>query len=133
MTWTWRCGTSTYREWALARGDDLVNGLLVGVSALLLWRVVGSVGRGEPFARGNAARIAVVAGAVAVSGFAAPLLPLAATNLVLARLGVQVPGGALEPSFDPDLAPLLLIAVLVVLAEVFRQGERLARETDGLV
>lgn len=129
-----KVGDATLPEWMLTRGDYLVSALALGVGALLLWRVVGSIGEGRPFARGNAARIVGVAGAVAVAGFVAPLLPLMASSMVLDRLGVAMPGGPLRPPvIDLDLTPLLLIGVLLALAEAFRQGERLTRETDGLV
>lgn len=124
---------STLPEQALARGDDLVRALALGAGALLLWRVVGSLGRGRPFARGNAARVVGVAGAVALSSAVAPLLPQMAASLVLDRLGVGAPGALRPTTLTPDLGPVLLIGVLLALAEVFRHGERLARESDGLV
>lgn len=127
-------GEATLPEWMLTRGDRLLSALALGVGALLLWRVIGSVGEGRPFVRGNAARIRGLACAVAVGGLVAPLLPLMASSMVLGRLGVAMPGGPLRPPvIDLDLTPLLLIGVLLALAEAFRRGERLARETDGLV
>lgn len=127
-------GEATLPEWMLTRGDYLLGSLALGVGALLLRRVVGSIDEGRPFARGNAARLLGVAGAVAVGGLVAPLLPLMASSRVLDRLGVAVPGGPLRsPAVDLDPTPLLLIGLLLALAEAFRHGERLARETDGLV
>jgi len=121
----------TAAEYMLVRGDDLLEGLTVGLGAILLWQVLNNVGRGQPFARGNAARIAGVAGAVAVASFVAPFLPPVATGLVLARLGAD--DGSLQATSDLDFAPLLLIGLLLVLAEAVRHGERLARDSDGLV
>ena len=124
---------STLAEQALARGDDLVRALALGVGALLLWRVVASLGDGRPFTRGNAARVLGVAGAVALSGVLAPLLAQAAAALVLDRLGGAAAGALRPATLTPDLGLAVLVGLLLALAEVFRHGERLAGETDGLV
>ena len=127
-------GRATVGEWALARGDALLQWTAAGASALALRRLVMRVGRGEPFAPGGARCFAVVAGAVAVASYAAPLLPAAAAARVLARLGLDGPGSPLVVSTSPlDLAPLLVIGLLLALAEAFRQGEKLARDAEGLV
>ncbi len=124
---------STVGEQLLARGDSALLGLVVGAAALLLVPVVGSISAGEPFRRGNARRLAVLAGVVLVHGVVAPLLPAAATSSVLHRTGLS----ELEV-FEPDgatfgLLPFVVVVGLLVLAEAFRRGEQLADDVEGLV
>jgi hypothetical protein len=123
---------STRVEQALGRGDWMLVGLGMLVAAILLEPVLRSTALGRPFAAGNARRLLGVAGVVAVVGTVAPLLPAAAGALVLARTGLGdsghlVAAGGLSPF------PLLVAAVLAVIAEAFRRGEQLARDSEGLV
>lgn len=125
---------STSAEWALARGGDLLWWGAAGVGALLLRRVVTRVGEGRPFARGTARCIAGSAVCVLVASQLAPVLPAWAAALVLERLGMAGAGGALSPSWQVlDVGSLLVVGLLLALAEAFRQGERLARDAEGLV
>lgn len=127
-------GPSSRVEWALARGDVLLQWGAAGASALLLRRVVMRVGEGRPFARGSARCLAAVAGAVVVAAYVAPALPAEAAARVLARMGLDDPGSPLVVSSSPlDLAPLVVVGILLALAEAFRQGEKLARDAEGLV
>ena len=123
---------STRVEQALGRGDWLLGGLGMLVAAILLEPVLRSTALGRPFAPGNAGRLLGTAGVVASVGTVAPLLPAAAGALVLARTGLG-DSGHLVAAGSLDPFPLLVAAVLAVIAEAFRRGERLARDTEGLV
>ncbi|HEX5332993.1 MAG TPA: hypothetical protein VFW79_10145 [Cellulomonas sp.] len=123
---------STRVEQLLGRGDGLVRGIGLLVGAVALQPVLRSISSGRPFARGNARRIAVVAGTVGVVGVVAPLLPRLAGRLVLERTGLAGTGAfALAPALS--LEPLLVAALVLVVAAAFRAGETMARDMDGLV
>ncbi|GAA3814818.1 hypothetical protein [Cellulomonas soli] len=123
---------STRTEQALSRADWLVTGLGLLAGTLLLQPVLLAVAAGEPFARGNARLLTVLAGVVAVTGTLAPLPPALASTLVLARTGLDA-NPALSASSGITPAPLLVAALVLVVAVAFRAGERLARDTEGLV
>ena len=122
--------SSTVGEQMLARGDLLVLGLGTAAASLLLVPILRSVAAGRPFEAGNSRRIAGLAVVVVAVAWVGPFLNLAATVLVLHRLGLDNP---LAPSLTLGLNPLLLAALLLVLAESFRRGEQISREADGLV
>ena len=123
---------STRVEQLLGRGDWLVRGIGLLVGALALRPVLLSISSGRPFARGNARRIVVVAGTVAVVGVVAPLLPQLAGELVLERTGLAATAPfALAPALS--LEPLLVAALVLVVAAAFRAGETMASDVDGLV
>jgi hypothetical protein len=117
---------STIAEELLSRGDTAVTGVCLGLGALLLHGLLLSVLNGEPFRAGNPGRIASLAGLVAFAGIVGEPLPYISAAMVLSRLrldsshliGMPIP-------FSHIVAALLLL----VLAEAFRQGGRLA---DGL-
>ncbi len=129
---TVRASDSTVTEQLLARGDLAVIGLSVGAGALLLLPVLRSIAAGEPFAHGNARRIAVVAVLVGANGALVPLLPAAATAMVLGRTGASLEG-VFEQSVNFPLLPFALVAALLVVAEAFRRGEQIADDVEGLV
>jgi hypothetical protein len=123
---------STRVEQLLDRGDWLVRGIGLLVGALALRPVLLSISSGRPFALGNARRIAVVAGAIAVVGLVAPLLPEIAGQLVLERTALASTGAfVLAPGVSPE--PLLVAALVLVVAAALRAGETMARDVDGLV
>ncbi|GAA0970417.1 hypothetical protein GCM10009555_019280 [Acrocarpospora macrocephala] len=108
---------STVLEQVLARGDVAVIGLCAGFGAVLLYQLMLSILDGEPFRQGNSARIAGLAGAVAVAGIVGSALPGLAAAMVLDRLGLTPilrPGGNL--SWWPGLVALALLGV----AQTFR-------------
>jgi hypothetical protein len=123
---------STRAEQALARGDWVVGGLGLLVIAMLLAPVLNSIARGEPFAPGNARRLVLVGTTLAATGLMAPALPAWAGWLVLERTGLAATG-RFDPAGGIEPLPLVTAALLVVLAGAFRVGERLARDTEGLV
>ena len=117
----------------LARGDAALFGLGFGACALLLVPVVNSVAAGEPFRRGNAARIGWTAGIVGVVGMLAPTLPALASVSVLDGLGLASPGSPFVIGLGFDLAPIGLSALIFVIAEAFRRGAQISADAAGLV
>jgi hypothetical protein len=125
---------STVVEQLLSRGDAAVLGLAVGLGAWLLRPVLGSLAAGRPFGAGNARRLAGLAGAVVVAGSVGPALPQLGSVAVLDRLGLVGPGSPFVMGLTLASTPVLLVGgLLLVLAEAFRQGERMSREVEGLV
>lgn len=130
---TLRAWDSTLTEQLLARGDSLVLGLGLGAGGLLLRRLLLSVARGWPFEPGNARRLAMIAGLVAVVGTLAGVLPQVAGLLVLDRLDQVGPGSPFSAGVSFPLLPVLATPVVLALAEAFRRGAELADDADGLV
>ena len=125
---------STVVEQLFSRGDAAVLGLAVGVGAWLLRPVLGSLAAGRPFGTGNARRLAGLATAVVVAGSVGPVLPQVGSLVVLDRLGLVGPGSPFVMGLTLASTPALLVGGLVlVLAEAFRQGERISRDVEGLV
>ncbi|MBT0771876.1 DUF2975 domain-containing protein [Kineosporia sp. J2-2] len=117
----------------LENGGAILTGSAVGVGALLLRPLLVSVAAGRPFGSGNARRLQLLGAVTAVTAFAGPLLPQLATMLTLGRLDRIEPDSPFVAGITFDLLPLLLPLVFLVLAEAFRQGDRLHRDTEGLV
>jgi hypothetical protein len=124
---------STAAEWLASRGGGAVVGLCMGLGALLLRRLLLSIGRGQPFERGNAARIAGIAGLVVVATVAAGVLPYVGARLVLDRLHLGGTGSPVTADLAISIVPLLLAVFLLAFAEAFRRGTELARDAEGLV
>jgi hypothetical protein len=124
---------STVAEQLLSRGDAAVIGLAVGLGAWLLDPVLESIAAGRPFGGRNARRLAWLALVVAVAGSIGPVLPQVGTLAVLDRLGLAGPGSPFTVGATFSLLPLVLGGLLLVLAEAFRQGERIDSDVEGLV
>jgi hypothetical protein len=124
---------STVAEWLAARGGLAVAGACTGLGALLLRRLLLSIGAGRPFQPGNAARVAAVAGLLAAATIAAGVLPYVAARLVLGRLGLGGPGSPVAAHLAVPGAPLLLAVFLMAVAEAFRRGSDLAEDAEGLI
>lgn len=124
---------STAVEQLVGHGGTAIVGLCMGWSALLVRRLLLSVGRGQPFQRGNAARIAVIAGLLVAATLASGMLPYLAARLVLGRVGLGRPDGPVYAHLAVSAAPLWLVLFLLALAQAFRRGTELARDTEGLV
>ncbi|WP_204041697.1 hypothetical protein [Acrocarpospora phusangensis] len=108
---------STVLEQVLARGNVAILGLCAGIAGVLLYQLMVSILDGEPFRRGNWARIAGLAGAVAVAGIVGSALPGFAAAMVLDRLDLGLrPGGAF--SWWPGVVALVLLGV----AQTFRRA-----------
>jgi hypothetical protein len=117
----------------LARGDAALLGLGFGACALLLVPVVNAVAVGDPFRRGNAARIGWTGAIVGVVGMIAPALPHLAAMGVMSSY--DTPGGSnpFAVVFGLDIAPIGIAALIFVVAEAFRRGTQIAADTAGLV
>ncbi|MCI2237780.1 DUF2975 domain-containing protein [Paenibacillus sp. TRM 82003] len=125
---------STRTEQFLSRGHFALAGIGLGAAALLLRPVLTSIAAARPFGAGNARRLAQLALLTVLIAHLAPLLPALAADQVLERLGLDGADSPLSVAAWLHLGAWDLIAVVVlVLAEAFRQGERLHRDLDGLV
>ncbi len=124
---------STAAEQLVAHGGSAVVGLCLGWGALLVRRLLLSIGRGQPFQRRNAARIAGIAGLIVAASLAAGMLPYLAARLVLDRLGLGGPGSPLYAHLAIPAAPLWLALFLLAFAQAFRRGTELASDAEGLV
>lgn len=115
--------------------------LLVAVAALMglliaflqmLWRIVASVGEGDPFIPQNATRLNRMAWLVV----AGEVLGLAIGALVTQAARMAAAAG-LDADVDIDIGTggsgVLLILVLFILARVFRHGTALRDEVEGTV
>ena len=125
---------STVLEQLLSRGDAAVLGLAVGLGAWLLRPLLASVAAGRPFGAGNARRLAGLASVVVVAAGIGPLLPQIASLAVLDRLDLVGPDSPFVMGLTFAFTPAVLTGLLLlVLAEAFRQGERLSADVEGLV
>ena len=107
--------------------------LLAAIAALLgvyffrnLYRIVDTVGEGDPFVPANAGRLNAM-GWISVAGhiLAIPL------NLIGGWLRTVSP--YFHAEFGLSMAGLLLALVLFILARVFREGTRMREELEGTV
>jgi hypothetical protein len=96
----------------------------------LLWRIVRTVSTGEVFSAVNARRVTAIGLLIAVG---ASLLQLATYWLDKGVIARSAAAGVLDVPFSFSFVPLWVGAVIVLLAEVFRQGVRLRTEVEGLV
>ena len=125
---------STIAEQLLSRGDALVLGLALGAGAWLLRPVLGSLAAGRPFGSGNARRLAGLATVVVLAAGIGPLLPQIGSLVVLDRLDLVGPDSPFVVGVTFAVTPALVTALLLlVLAEAFRQGERISEDVEGLV
>ncbi|MER6508313.1 hypothetical protein ABT158_15940 [Nonomuraea sp. NPDC001636] len=115
-----RVWDSTAAEQMLYRADVMVGGLCALVAALLVGGLLTSVFAGEPYRRGNAARVAWLAVLALVSG-AAQALPALAVAAVLDRAGA---GGTFGPPSGLSWPPFTGAALLAALALALRAGRR---------
>jgi hypothetical protein len=124
---------STVVEQLLSRGNAVVIGLALGLVALMLRPLLVALSNGHAFRAGNARRLAQLAVLVGVAGYVAPLLPQVAGIVVLHRLGLDRPESPVEAGLHFSLTPGLVVLLLLLVAEAFRQGERLSGDVEGLV
>jgi len=122
------------------RWVGLVGG---GLVVLLLLPLVRSTTSGRLFEQPNARRLAMAAGTVLAAWILAIAGPALAASSIIGRLeqgtvyagpdGFPMPHGWL--TYDPDITwwPLLIAALLAILATATRSGTRLAADTKGLV
>lgn len=124
---------STAAAQAASYGGSAIVGLCMGWGALLVRSLLLSIGRGQPFHRRNATRIAGIAALIVAATLAAALLPYLAARLVLDRLGLGGPASPLYAHLAIPAAPLWLALFLLALAQAFRRGTQLAQDAEGLI
>ncbi|GLY18336.1 hypothetical protein Kisp01_53500 [Kineosporia sp. NBRC 101677] len=125
-------------EILLGNAGPILLGLAIGISAFLLRPVLLSVANAQPFRPGNARRLAHVAVVTTCAAVLVPVSPALTTMFALDRLGLTGgrEGGDSPFVFGVSFSLTLVIVlpvVLLVLAEAFRQGEKLHRDVEGLV
>lgn len=120
-------------EMLLSRGDVAVGGLCFAAGALLLRQVLLSIAAGQPFRRGNPARIAAIAGLILLGGWGARLAQGIGTDLVLQRIGFAGSDSPVGAVFQLEFRWLVGALLALALAEAFRQGGHLARDAEGLI
>jgi hypothetical protein len=127
---------------AVLAAAPLWAGLLgAGTAGLALVPSLRSVSRGEVFPRESPRQIATAAGAALLSWGVAALAPVAAASSMISALerpdvtsgGHPVPAGWLTPDVHVTGWPLLIAALLGVLAVAAHRGARLAADAEGLV
>jgi len=126
-----RASGSTVTEQVLSRAGLAFGGVCLAIGALILRPLLPSIAEGEPFRRGNAARIAGLGGLELISWIGSLVLPFLATQTVLHRLDVGP--AVLGSPFTLSTGPVLVALFALVLAQAFRRGGELARDADGLV
>ena len=116
-----------------AIGSIVVLQLLAVAAAVLgfyffrnLYRIIDTVGEGDPFVPDNAGRLSAM-GWISV-GAHVLAIPL---NLISRQLGTV--GARVHDEFGLSMAGLLLAIVLFILARVFREGTRMRDELEGTV
>ena len=96
------------------------------VAAMFFLRVA----RGRAFERGTAALVTIGASIVAGGGFVGSILNNMTTNGALSAVSNYTYDSV---TFTADLAPFIWILVLGAVAGALQLGERLRRDTEGLV
>lgn len=97
-----------------------------------LYRVVGSVGEGDPFTPVNAERLSGMGWIVVAVHLAA--LPLVGIVAWVARHAEKLaPDNHIHVDGGIDLGGILLALILFILARVFREGNRMREELEGTV
>lgn len=112
-------------------GGDLVTVVATLAVVLLLWQMVRSLRRGDPFTVANARRLQLIAVAVAVGGTIGASLHSLGQFLVL-QDPVISPFVA-DATFSIPLLPLADGLGIWLLGEVFRRGAAMRRELEGVV
>ncbi len=118
---------------AMATAPHWVALPVAGLIGLVLVPVLRSVSAGRRLTGGHAARLMVVAGLVAVGWAATVALPFVAASRAIAAEVSGLPAAYLVPVVRWTWWPLLVVALVVLLASAVWQGARAARDTEGLV
>ena len=115
--------------WPLFISAILIGAVAVGGGLVIVWRLqqlVDSFCSGQPFAKGNAGHLRAIW--ITMLGIeVARYLLLALTVAALSSFGATEDA---EFKFSIDLSTWGSILILVVLAEVFREGARLKEEQE---
>lgn len=121
---------------ASARGDLIAAAILtalltIGICAVVAWLCL-LVFVGQPFVRSATWGIGVAAVLVMLAGLGAPFLTALAHAETVSALSLEGAGLPLL-MFEIDLAPLGWGLALAVVAGAFELGQRMQRDTKGLV
>lgn len=117
--------------WPVVVPAMLIGGVVIIGGLVIVWRLrklFDSFTSGEPFRRENADHLRVIWMTMLVIEVARYLL-LALTGVLVATIGLP-DGATARFEADIDLTNWLSIFVLIVLAEVFREGARLKEEQE---
>ncbi|QBI20092.1 DUF2975 domain-containing protein [Egibacter rhizosphaerae] len=118
----------------LTVAGTLVGGLLGVTGAWLLAQVLRDIGSGRPFTGAAPGRLRWLAVVVLASALFPRMLDGAAAAAVFDHLGIaESPASLSYTILQLDAGWLLLAAVLMVLAQAFAHGQRLAQDVEGLV
>jgi hypothetical protein len=117
--------------WPVVVPALLIGGVAVGGSLVIVWRLkklFDSFSSGEPFARENATHLRVIWITMAIIEVSRYVL-MGLTAFLLAQFSEGT--GEISISVDGDrLAAWGSILILIVLAEVFREGARMKEEQE---
>jgi len=97
-----------------------------------LYRVVGSVGEGDPFTPVNAQRLSGM-GWIVVAVHLAMLPLVGIVGWIAVHAEKLEPGNHIHTDGGFDLGGILLALILFILARVFRQGAQMREELEGTV
>ncbi len=110
---------------------DLLAGGVALLVLVLLYRVLGDIARGEPFARRNVTRLRLIAFAIALGWSAAGVTAAFVTLPILGAADIgDLP---LASTWTIPVLPLGIGMVVALLAEAFKIGAGLRDDVDGLV
>ncbi|MCW2842176.1 MAG: hypothetical protein JWN22_92 [Nocardioides sp.] len=118
---------------------DALLGAAVAIVASVLLVLVLRLQEGRPFAGNGVVLLRVAAATIAMAGVAVPLARTWANREILdraGRLGPRLGGGPADTHYDFVNVALgwICVALLVLaVARAYREGSRLAEETEGLV
>lgn len=114
---------------------DLLPGLcflaLIVVACWMVYRVMGDIGRGDPFVPHNVRRLRI-AGAALTFGWPVVLFADATVRFALVSQ-LDLNGFHPGPQVTLTWGPIVVGFVLALLAEAFKSGARLRDDADGLV
>ncbi|MEZ5094834.1 MAG: DUF2975 domain-containing protein [Nocardioides sp.] len=114
---------------------DLLPGLgwlaLALACCWLVLRVMGDIGRGDPFQPGNVRRLRLLAALLVLGWPVVASLEAMTAFAILAELDLE--GVGPRAAFTFPLLPMLVGVVVALLAEAFKAGSRLRDDVDGLV
>lgn len=101
----------------------------IGFGALMVSRVLSTIAWGDPFDHRNPRRIALIGGCVLVGAMLAPAVRGEARMAILMHLDVT----DVSADIDLQLLPILVAALIFVVAGAFQRGSQLTADTEGLV
>ena len=114
----------------LAEAGPAIGALAWAVGLALVALVVRDIGSGSPFGARVPLRLTVLAALVVVGGTARTALEWLSSTAVVDRMNLD---DTVSPTYAFPVGEVLIAALVLVLAEAFRQGRRLSAELEGLV